>query len=148
MYYLCTTFVLPLYYCRQQLMCPLQPCTHPHADPYNPSRKHIAGRVTPAGVVTALRNSSARQRLHVLKLDFDGFECPLIEAVLNASFRPRLVIVEANPAWSPPFYLRTEYAPEWGYMMGGRFLCASPTRAATLICSKQLIPTLPNTCPP
>ena len=87
----------------------------------NERMRHVQGALSPAGFVRTLIESKAPRDLHLFKLDFDGFECDVLEAMLSAGFRPRVIIVEASPAWPPPYVWRIHYHPAWWYGAGGRF---------------------------
>ena len=75
-----------------------------------PSLTPILGRVTPSSLVASLRSHETPVDFDVLKLDVDSIECPLLDAVMSAGYRPRVIISEASPAWPPPLLFRREAA--------------------------------------
>ena len=71
----------------------------------------VRGLVSPASVVAALESDGAPRDFDFLKLDLDGFECDILEALVAAGFRPKVVVSEASPAWPPPLKFRLAYDP-------------------------------------
>jgi hypothetical protein len=82
----------------------------------------ILGKITPTNFVESLQHDSDMPRdFQILKMDIDGFECDLLESLLGAGYRPKILIVEANPAWPPPFKWHLRFSPDWFYGKGGTF---------------------------
>ena len=75
-----------------------------------PSLTPILGRVTPSSLVASFQSHNTPIDFDVLKLDVDSIECPLLDAVMSAGYRPRVIISEASPAWPPPLLFRREAA--------------------------------------
>jgi len=80
----------------------------------NQSLEPIAGFISPTSLVSTLKSRQIPPDFDLLKIDIDSLECPLLDAVLAAGFRPRIVVTEASPAWPPPLMWRREvgmYSP-------------------------------------
>ena len=52
--------------------------------------------------------------LDVLKVDVDGFDLALARSVMEAGFRPKVVLMEANTDVPAPFAFETIYRPDYG----------------------------------
>jgi len=55
----------------------------------------------------------------LLKLDFDGYECHVLEEVLLAGYLPRVIVIELNSIWVPPLKFSLRYSEKWRYRSGG-----------------------------
>ncbi|HEX8283539.1 MAG TPA: hypothetical protein VF588_09300 [Pyrinomonadaceae bacterium] len=66
--------------------------------------------VTPANVVTLLREHSIPKDFGVFSLDIDSYDYWVLDAVLS-SFRPRVVVTEINEKIPPPVRFRVSYDP-------------------------------------
>lgn len=49
------------------------------------------------------------QGFDALKIDIDSFDVPVLRAVLDAGFRPKVVMMEFNPDMPPPFQWYVDY---------------------------------------
>ncbi|HEX8355564.1 MAG TPA: hypothetical protein VF611_21840, partial [Pyrinomonadaceae bacterium] len=68
--------------------------------------------VTPANVVTLLREHAVPEDFGVLSLDIDSYDYWVLDAVLG-SFRPRVVVAEINEKIPPPVRFRVGYDPDF-----------------------------------
>lgn len=63
--------------------------------------------------------------LDVLKIDIDGFDLQLAQAVLAHGFRPRSILMEINSDVPPPFTFEVLYHPNWTVEFSAGFYGAS-----------------------
>ena len=73
------------------------------------------GFVTPTSFVSVLKEQRTPREFHVLKLDMDGLECDLLDALLLAGYVPSVVIIEASPGWPPPFVWQLNTDPTYSH---------------------------------
>jgi hypothetical protein len=67
----------------------------------------------------------------VLKLDFDGWECDVVEALLGHGYRPKIIIIELNPAFVPPLKFSLRYLPTMSYLQGNPLFYGCSLQYAT-----------------
>mmetsp|Transcript_72624 Transcript_72624/g.194089 ORF Transcript_72624/g.194089 Transcript_72624/m.194089 type:complete len:561 (-) Transcript_72624:90-1772(-) len=72
--------------------------------------------VTPHNIVETIRNARPRGKqvtqVDVLKVDIDGWDCPVIEAILD-EFQPVIAEVELNVKFPPPLMMAMVYDPSF-----------------------------------
>eukprot|EP00808_Paulinella_micropora_P001815 g25703.t1 len=95
------------------------------------------GRVSPSIFAQALTSKHVPKDFDVLKLDLDSFECDLLQIVLEQGFRPKVIVVELNPAWPPPLRFHMHYHPEYKYDTGGTFFYGCSLQVAADILSSE-----------
>ena len=81
------------------------------------SNVRIAGAVDAANIAEALDAFAVPRTFDVLKYDADGQDCDSILALLDAGFRPRLVLAEFNLLFPPPVKFNFPFTRglfEWG----------------------------------
>lgn len=66
----------------------------------------VPALITPDTIVGVLSSVGAPTEPDLLKIDIDGFDCAVVETLLNAGFRPALIAVEVNPDFPPPCFLK------------------------------------------
>lgn len=82
------------------------------------------GYVTPDDVVARLDAANARRDADVLKIDIDSHDAPILERMLDAGYRPKVVMVEFNPDVAPPLMWHQMYDPHpfnFGKVMRGNY---------------------------
>lgn len=78
---------------------------HEYARPDTFAAKLAGAGVTPAN-------------LDILKVDIDGFDLALARAVLEAGFRPKVVLMEINSDVPAPFTFETQFREDWSLYFG------------------------------
>jgi hypothetical protein len=78
----------------------------------------VGGVLSPFDCLAVLEERRVPVEFEVLKLDFDGWECDVIEALLGRGYRPKIIIVELNPAFVPPMKFSLRYLPTMKYLEG------------------------------
>jgi hypothetical protein len=92
----------------------------------------IGGFIPPPSAMVALAIEHNLPRdMTLLKLDFDGWECDVLEAFLQYGFRPRIVIIELNPALPPPLRFSMHYDPQYQYTEGAPLFYGCSIQYAT-----------------
>ncbi|NJL71295.1 MAG: hypothetical protein HC888_06630 [Candidatus Competibacteraceae bacterium] len=69
--------------------------------------------VTPENITDLLSAHNVPMKLDVVKIDIDSFDGALLERILDAGWRPRLICVEVNADIPPPFGFSMHYSPEF-----------------------------------
>ena len=98
------------------------------------------GFVTPQDVAPRLAALGTPRSPDSLKLDIDSFDLDVLSAVLNAGFRPKVVMVEINPDYPPPIVFAQRYHANFTFDFEGAAalpaaeLC--PVRAARTACAQ------------
>ena len=96
--------------------------------------KQELGAITPASFAAKVREAIPSQLpFAVLKIDIDGFDCSLLEALTADGHRPKIIIIEAQPSWPPPFVWRLEYSTRWAWGAGGDFFYGCSLQAVARI---------------
>lgn len=67
--------------------------------------------VTPHNVADLLVEQGAPKDCDFIKIDIDSYDGLVAEAILSAGFRPRVVCIECNPNFPPPFRFTLDYIP-------------------------------------
>jgi hypothetical protein len=80
----------------------------------SPDIRKLTGTIlTPLNVADVLGAHHVPKGLDYLKLDIDGYDGPLLAAILQAGYLPRLLQVEVNPEIPPPFEFSVMYHPDY-----------------------------------
>lgn len=69
--------------------------------------------VTPQNIADVLEKASTPKHVDYLKIDIDGYDGPVLAAILEAGYRPKLIQVEINPEIPPPFEFSVMYHPNY-----------------------------------
>lgn len=88
--------------------------------------------VTPLNVVELLKAFSIPKDFELLNLDIDSYDRPVMQALLDAGFRPKVITMEVNEKLPPPLYFAVNYAPDHGYSGGHFYGCSAEAAAATV----------------
>ncbi len=79
-------------------------------------RKIIGIPITPLNAEYLLRSSSCPLNFELLKIDIDGYDGIILKAILEAGFLPKVIQMEVNPEFPPPFEFAvsfdTRYLPQ------------------------------------
>jgi len=89
-------------------------------------------RVTPTNVSALLSAFEVPTQFDVLNLDIDSYDLLVIESILKAGFRPKLITMEINEKIPPPLYFTVRYDDDW-YWQGDHFYGCSATAAAETV---------------
>lgn len=84
--------------------------------------------VTPATIAPLLRAFDVPPAFDFLNLDIDSYDLPVIEAALDAGYRPRLISMEINEKIPPPIYFSVLYSADHAWD-GSHFYGCSATAA-------------------
>lgn len=77
--------------------------------------------VNPSTIIETIEHKKLGRNFNLLKLDFDGYECDVLEAILLAGYRPKVIVIELNPIWVPPMKFALKYNIKWSYGRGQPF---------------------------
>jgi|GEM_PF-2269394 len=69
--------------------------------------------VLPSNVAQLLKESNCPDAPGFLKTDVDGYDGPILEAILQAGFRPLVIQAEVQPEFPPPIEFAVQYDPEY-----------------------------------
>lgn len=78
-----------------------------------------AERVRPPAVRGLLKRFAVPRDLDALKIDIDSFDLPVMRAVLQAGYLPKVVAMEINPDIPPPLRWHMEYSPNFRLNFAG-----------------------------
>ena len=100
---------------------------------------HAIALVSPQNVAGLLRDHRTPKKLAALKVDIDSIDLPVLEAILEAGYRPMVIMVEINPDVPPPARRfrqgdgRLDAPPDWAERSQGidSGLSAPPPLALT-----------------
>ncbi len=76
-------------------------------------RKLTRTFVTPMNVAELLRAAACPVNCDFLKIDIDGYDGPVLKAVLEAGYRPKVIQMEVNPEFPPPIAFSVLYHPRY-----------------------------------
>ena len=74
-----------------------------------PSAKLARGRVTPNNVSSILHGFEVPIDFTLLNLDIDSYDLYVMDQLLKAGFRPKIISMEINEKIPPPIYFTVEY---------------------------------------
>lgn len=87
-------------------------------------RKMLGTMLTPANVLSVLRQGGCPERLSLLKIDIDSFDGVLLQAALRG-LRPNVIQIEVNPQIPPPLKFAIHYDPRYKHSgLAGFFGCS------------------------
>jgi hypothetical protein len=76
-------------------------------------RKLTRTFVTPINVSELLRTAECPGDCDFLKIDIDGYDGPVLKAVLESGYRPKIIQMEVNPEFPPPVAFSVLYHPRY-----------------------------------
>ncbi len=76
-------------------------------------RKLISTFITPANIASLLSENGCPLDPDFLKLDIDGYDGPVLRALFEAGFRPKVLQLEVQPEFPPPLAFAVHYHPEY-----------------------------------
>jgi len=76
-------------------------------------RKLTGTLVTPMNVGELLREASCPVDCDFFKIDIDGYDGPVLKAVLGEGYRPKVLQLEVNPEIPPPIAFSVLYHPRY-----------------------------------
>ena len=102
---------------------PTQEAKMRHRFRKNPTVQQRIALLSATNVAKILRAANAPRQPELLKMDIDGFDCNIMDAVLAAGFRPKVVVMEVNVGWPPPVRFSLSAAANYdsekrGFMYG------------------------------
>ena len=82
--------------------------------------------ITPHSIVELLNAHKVPSDAAMLKIDIDGYDCPVVDAMLEAGWRPRVVFMEINGEIPPPLAFSVGYSSTHAIAIGkgGFFGCS------------------------
>ncbi len=80
----------------------------------SPKIKKVTGVfVTPSNVASLLTDAETPKHFDFLKIDVDGYDGLILNAILNAGYCPKFIQLEINPEIPPPFEFSVMYHPNY-----------------------------------
>jgi hypothetical protein len=71
--------------------------------------KLVRSRVTPSNIVSLLESCEVPKEVTVLNLDIDSYDLYVIEEMLRAGYKPKVISMEINEKVPPPIYFTVLY---------------------------------------
>lgn len=71
--------------------------------------------ITPGNVASLLSDGQCPVDCDFLKLDIDGYDGPVLQSILEAGYRPKVLQLEVNPEFPPPVEFAVLYDPDYRY---------------------------------
>jgi hypothetical protein len=94
---------------------------------------HLArSRVTPFNIKSLLETFEVPTDFDLLNLDIDSYDLHVMESLLKARFRPKVISMEINEKVPPPIYFTVDYSDSHIWEMDHFFGC-SLVAAATVV---------------
>jgi hypothetical protein len=89
----------------------------------SPTVKKLTGVcVTPQNVAEILNSVGCPKQCDFLKIDVDGYDGPILKAILESGYQPKVLQVEINPEIPPPIEFAVLYHPGYRCLdMKGRY---------------------------
>jgi len=81
--------------------------------PFDAVKKLTGTMVTPDNVTELLNSASCPENCDFFKIDIDGYDGVILRTILNAGFRPKVIQMEVNPEFPPPFEFSVMYHPQY-----------------------------------
>jgi hypothetical protein len=97
-----------------------------------PNARLARARVTPGNVASLLHAFEAPAGFELLNLDIDSYDLYVIDAMLEAGFRPKVVSMEVNERIPPPLYFTVDFREDHRWQ-GDHFMGCSLTAAADTV---------------
>lgn len=69
--------------------------------------------VTPMNISELLLKGNCPKSCDFLKIDIDGYDGPVLKAILDADYRPKVIQMEINPEFPPPIKFAVLYDPDY-----------------------------------
>lgn len=76
-------------------------------------RKLTATFITPDNIASLLKDNGCPRDPDFLKLDIDGYDGPVLRAIFEAGFRPKVLQLEVQPEFPPPLAFAVHYHPDY-----------------------------------
>jgi hypothetical protein len=89
-------------------------------------------RVTPKNVEALLAGNEVPQDFTLLSLDIDSYDLFVMEEMLNAGFKPRIISMEINEKIPPPVYFTVNFEDSH-FWKGDHFFGCSLAAAASVV---------------
>lgn len=89
-------------------------------------------KVTPENVADLLRANSVPQSLDFLNLDIDSYDREVIDALLRAGYRPKVISMEINEKIPPSIYFSVKFDESHSWQGDHFFGCSATAAAATV----------------
>ena len=90
------------------------------------------GRVTPYNVGPMLNAFDVPKDFTLLNLDIDSYDLRVLESILDAGFKPKVISMEINEKIPPPIYFSVDYSDDH-YWQGDHFYGCSLSAAAEVV---------------
>jgi hypothetical protein len=97
-----------------------------------PNAKLLRQRVTPLNIRSLLRSCEVPKDLAILNLDIDSYDLYVMEEMLRADYRPKIISMEINEKIPPPIYFTVLYE-ESHYWQGDHFFGCSIAAASGVV---------------
>lgn len=74
--------------------------------------KHL-GFATPENIQDIFEKYNVPKNIDILKVDIDGYDLQLMKTIIEAGYRPAIIIAEINEKIPPPISFQVKYAPTY-----------------------------------
>jgi len=89
-------------------------------------------RVIPRNVSSLLRGFEVPTDFTLLNLDIDSYDLFIIEEILKAEFRPKIISMEINEKFPPPIFFTVNYDEDHFWQMDHFFGCSLTAASAVV----------------
>jgi hypothetical protein len=103
-----------------------------------PNVRLARNRVTPITVSSLLAGNEVPKDFELLNLDIDSYDLHVVDKLMEAGYRPKIISMEVNEKIPPPIYFTVDYDPEH-YWKEDHFFGCSITAAASVVLPKGYI---------
>lgn len=97
-----------------------------------PKARLARSRVTPLNIKPLLNAFEVPNDFELLNLDIDSYDLYVIDSMMKAKFRPKVISMEINEKIPPPIYFTVDYSESHSWEMDHFFGC-SIAAAATVV---------------
>jgi len=97
-----------------------------------PRTRLAKAKVTPLNIRSLLEAFEVSKDFDLLNLDIDSYDLYVMDSLLKAGFRPKVISMEINEKIPPPIFFTVDYSESHSWEMDHFFGC-SITAAATIV---------------
>lgn len=77
--------------------------------------KKVKDFATPETIISIFIKNNVPLYPDILKIDIDGYDLSVLREVLNANYRPKVIIAEINEKIPPPIYFEIKYSKDYAW---------------------------------
>lgn len=97
-----------------------------------PNARLARGRVTPSNIKALLECYEVPKNFDLLNLDIDSYDLYVVQSMLAADFRPKVISMEINEKIPPPLFFTVDYDENHYWKMDHFFGCSIQAAANTV----------------